>query len=66
METVTLELSPVEIRAMRAALVEYACTAYRRAVEMGKLGAYPRTVAGLHEHENAACALLGRLPQPRS
>ena len=62
MQTVTLQLSPVELRAMRAAMADYACLAYRRALELKNSGAASCLSDAQTAHELAACRVLGRLP----
>ena len=61
MHSIQLELSPVELKAMRAALCDYAVLAYRQGRDANALGV--RNVArAWTAHEVAAVELLSRLP----
>jgi hypothetical protein len=66
MQTVTLELSTVELRTMREALADYAVTSFRAAREISKMEAYPRLTSDWLLREQAACKLLGALPAVRA
>lgn len=62
--SVHLELSQLELVAMRAALADYAVLAYRQGVECNRIGA-PAVAAAWCSAEIAAVELLAKLPPPR-
>ena len=65
MKTITLSLSPAELRTMRAALADYAVLAYRQGKASSRLGV-PHIARQWSVAEIAAVDVLSRLPCPKA